>query len=435
MSREPFGELAAARSRGEARGLYSVCSSHPLVLEAAVRRAAKRGLPVLLEATANQVNQDGGYTGMTPADFASKLAALREAYGIGEELAAFGGDHLGPHPWRDRPAAQAMDRAEALVRAFAAAGASKLHLDASMALGGDPGPAPEPSVVAARAARLCAAAEDEHRKLASRDASAKPPVYVIGTEVPVPGGFVGHEGEGPAPTSGEDFLATLSLQKEVFSKAGLGEAWTRVMAVVVQPGVEFDSQGICAYDRKGASGLKRALASAKGVYFEGHSTDYQSDAALRELVEDGFAFLKVGPALSFALREALIGLSHIEAELLGRPGTNSLAAALRLAMRDDRHWKGYYPEGDELALLYSLSDRARYYWDSPSLSAEVSRLFSSLEGRAIPPGLLSQYLPRLGGPHAAAALGGRSGPRDLAMLSVDAELARYEAACFPGGAR
>lgn len=432
MSCGPFEELAAARSGGRTRGLYSVCSSHPLVLEAAVRRSAGNGRPLLVEATANQVNQEGGYTGMKPMDFAARLRALRERYGVGEEQVIFGGDHLGPHPWRKLASKIAMAKAEKLVRAFVSAGARKVHLDASMALGDDEGAAPPPAVVAARAARLCAAAEDEYRILASNRDSVPPPVYVVGTEVPVPGGVSAEGPEGPMPTRPADFLATVSLHEEHFSRAGLRQAWERVVAVVVQPGVEFDSTGLSPYMRSKASGLKAALASTHGLWFEAHSTDYQSDETLRELVEDGFAFLKVGPALSFVLREALFGLSAIESELRDEQGM-PIASALRGAMlADDRYWRDYYPSGEGAELLYSLSDRARYYWDRPGPAAEVERAFAASDDAIIPVGLLSQYLPRLGGAHAALASEGGSSPRELAMDAVGTELARYEAACFPG---
>jgi len=432
MRVDPFEELAAARKRGEARGLYSVCSSHPLVLEAAVRRVARNGRPLLIEATANQVNQDGGYTGMKPADFASRLDALRAEYRVSAGAIEFGGDHLGPYPWRRLPADEAMAKAEALVRAFVAAGARKIHLDASMSLGGDPGQAPRMEVAAARAVRLCAAAEDERRRAA---AGAPAPIYIIGTEVPVPGGAHGEEeGEdsGPAPTEAKDFLAMVALHERLFAEAGLADAWRRVAAVVVQPGVEFDSNGLSPYRRDRAASLVAALSSRPGLGFECHSTDYQSDDSLRELVEDGFRFLKVGPGLTLALREALVGLGAIEAELEGRRGDNRLVGAILKEMRaDDRDWKGYYGPGDELAFVYSLSDRVRYYWGRPSLSSEVVRLLSSLEGRPVPAGLLAQYLPRLGGPHRAVRAASALRPREILMDSVDAELARYEAACFP----
>ena len=432
MTTDPFAELAAARSRGVARGLYSVCSAHPLVLEAAVRRAARRGLPVLVEATANQVNQSGGYTGLRPADFASQLNALRERCGVSDELVVFGGDHLGPYPWRGLPAERAMQEAETLVRAFVAADARKIHLDASMALGGDPPGGVSPRLAAERAVRLCAAAEDEHRRTAVQGQSALPPVYVIGTEVPTPGGLQASGEKGPAPTSGRAFAETLGLHRELFLDAGLAEAWGRVIAVVVQPGVEFDSRGVSPYRRERASELSRALGGADGRTFEAHSTDYQSDDALRALVEDGFAILKVGPALTFALREALLGLSEIETRLNRGPRHGGLAETLRHVMQKDaRYWEGYYQPGDELALLYSPSDRVRYYWEKQEVSAEVTRLLDSLSHADLPPGLLSQFLPRLGGPQAALCLAPDARPRGLVLAAVDAELARYESACFP----
>lgn len=46
-----------------------MCSANPYVIEAALRRGLDFNASVWIEATANQVNQDGGYTGMTPIDF------------------------------------------------------------------------------------------------------------------------------------------------------------------------------------------------------------------------------------------------------------------------------------------------------------------------------------------------------------------------------
>ncbi|MGA7243577.1 MAG: class II D-tagatose-bisphosphate aldolase, non-catalytic subunit, partial [Terracidiphilus sp.] len=56
-------QLAAARRKFQPRGIYSVCSAHPWVLEAAFDQAIKDGSDLLIEATSNQVNHLGGYTG------------------------------------------------------------------------------------------------------------------------------------------------------------------------------------------------------------------------------------------------------------------------------------------------------------------------------------------------------------------------------------
>ena len=71
-------QIIQAQKRGEARGIPSLCSAHPTVLETALKRAAKSENPILIESTCNQVNQFGGYTGMTPADFALFIRRMAE---------------------------------------------------------------------------------------------------------------------------------------------------------------------------------------------------------------------------------------------------------------------------------------------------------------------------------------------------------------------
>lgn len=130
--------LLAANRRGEQRGVTSVCSANPFVLEAAAARAARHGSLLCIESTASQVNQEGGYTGTTPATFAAGVRATAAAEGLSAELLVVGGDHLGPFPWSDQPAAAAMAHAATLVRDCVLAGYQKLHLDASMSCADDP---------------------------------------------------------------------------------------------------------------------------------------------------------------------------------------------------------------------------------------------------------------------------------------------------------
>ncbi len=187
--------------------------------------------------------------------------------------------------------------------------------------------------------------------------------------------------------------------KHAFALNGLDSAWERVIAMVVQPGVEYADERVVEYNRTAAAGLTACLKDWPGLVFEGHSTDYQPRERLREMVEDGVAILKVGPALTFGLREGLFALERIEAELVKlRPfPVSGFRTTLEWAMREnDRHWSGYY-HGHEADLCYarafSYSDRARYYLPVPRVSAAVSTLLSNLDREGIPPALLSQYLP------------------------------------------
>jgi D-tagatose-1,6-bisphosphate aldolase subunit GatZ/KbaZ len=377
------------RQAGMVSGIYSVCSAHPWVIRAAAEEAASRESLLLIEATSNQVNQFGGYTGMRPAAFRTFVLGHAADAGLDVKSLVLGGDHLGPNPWRGLAAEAAMQHAEAMVAEYVAAGFTKIHLDASMPCGGDPAQLSD-EVVALRTVRLCDAAE---KARGGGDA----PVYVIGTEVPTPGGAT-HSMEGLQPTSDAAAARTLAVHKLAFEEGGLGEVWPRVIALVVQPGVEFDHDSVVSYDRAKARPLVDWLrGQPEKIVFEAHSTDYQLPDAYGELVDDSFAILKVGPALTFALREALYALEDMEAQLLGEGRRSALSRVVEETMlREPADWLAHYAgtaEEQKLLRLYSYSDRVRYYWHRPEIAAAVERLVANLTEVKVPESMLSRYLP------------------------------------------
>jgi D-tagatose-1,6-bisphosphate aldolase subunit GatZ/KbaZ len=132
-------DLVARHKSGQACGIYSVCSAHPLVIEASFAHALKAGVDtVLIEATCNQVNQDGGYTGMTPKMFRDFVHAIADKVGLSRDRVLLGGDHLGPNPWTSLGAEEAMQKAEVLIEQYVAAGFRKIHADCSMSCADDP---------------------------------------------------------------------------------------------------------------------------------------------------------------------------------------------------------------------------------------------------------------------------------------------------------
>ncbi len=379
----------AKRKRGVPSGIYSVCSAHPWVIRAAAEQAAEANSLLLIEATSNQVNQFGGYTGMRPAEFRSFVLEHVTAAGLNESSLILGGDHLGPNPWRTLSADKAMAHAVTMVAEYVQAGFTKIHLDASMACGGDPAPLSDEDV-ARRAAELCKAAE------AART-PGNAPIYVIGTEVPVPGGAT-HSVKELNVTSTSSAAYTLEVHQRIFQEQGLGEVWPRVIALVVQPGVEFDHDAVVAYDRAKARPLVDWLrAQPEDIVFEAHSTDYQLPEAYVELVEDGFAILKVGPALTFAMREALCALEDMESQLVPEAQRSSLTRVIEETMlREPANWQPYYsgsPAAQKLLRLYSYSDRIRYYWNRPAIAEAVDCLIANLNAVTIPESMCSRYLP------------------------------------------
>ncbi len=376
-------------------GVYAVCSAHPWVIDAAIQQAVEDGSVLHVESTSSQVNQLGGYTGQTPGQFADFVHSAARRMGLPRDRILLGGDHLGPFPWRATAADCTLKKAYELVRACVLAGYGKIHLDTSMACADDAKILSE-HIVAQRAAVLCEAAEEALKDLPS---GAALPLYVIGTEVPAPGGESA-SGAPPIVTTVENLHQTLQIFEQAFAERGLSAAWQRVIAVVVQPGVEFGDNIVFEYDCSKTRSLSAGLPQSPSLVYEAHSTDYQPPSALARMVEDHFAILKVGPWLTFAFREAVFSLSAIERELLaGRKGPrlSQVREALdRVMLKDPAHWRSYY-RGDEQQLrflrAYSYSDRCRYYWHETSVQAEIELLLKNLTAHPVPWALLSQFLP------------------------------------------
>ncbi|MFZ7240359.1 tagatose-bisphosphate aldolase subunit KbaZ [Avibacterium avium] len=418
--------LIQRHKAGEATGIYSVCSAHPLVLEASLLQAKQDQTPLLIEATSNQVDQFGGYTGMTPADFRHFVEKLADEVGFPRDQLILGGDHLGPNRWQGLAADEAMANAEKLIEAYVAAGFEKIHLDCSMSCKGDPVPLSD-DIVAERAARLAVIAE----QTAAKNGFADRIVYIVGTEVPVPGGEAEEIAELEV-TSPSAAKATINAHQQAFARVGLEHIWPRVIGLVVQPGVEFDHTKVIDFIPEKAQSLSQVVNDYENLVFEAHSTDYQTEEAYKALVKNHFAILKVGPALTFALREGLYALCAMEDYLFPAEQRSNLLAVLEEQMlAHPENWQKYY-HGTELeqrfARSFSFSDRIRYYWTNPEIAAAVEKLFVNFENVDIPLPLLSQYLPE----QYAAVRAGTLAPRgkDVVLDKVRAVVRQYALASF-----
>lgn len=395
--KHPLQVMMDRRRSGEKCGSPSYCTANELVLEAVLRRAKELGEPVLIEATANQVNQFGGYTGMKPKDFYWNVLDMAERLGVPESQVILGGDHLGPLLWQAEPEAEAMAKSEELVRQYVAAGFTKIHLDTSMKVADDPEGPLSTETVARRGVQLYQVCMKAYEELLKTKPEAMRPVFIIGSEVPIPGGAQEAE-DSLAVTKPEAFEDTVRTYRRMFEQAGVPDGWKDVIAVVVQPGVEFGDDQVFLYNREAAKELCAKLKEYPEVVFEGHSTDYQSAQCLREMVEDGIAILKVGPAVTYGLREALFALTMMERELVPAAEQAYLIETLEQAMTENpSNWQKHYHGSFKqlgLARKYSFSDRARYYMGDGNVAAAIEKLFSNLEKYPIPMNMLHQYMPR-----------------------------------------
>lgn len=394
----PLIEIIEKRKSNINSAIPSYCCANKYVIEAVLEQGKRFGDYILIESTSNQVNQFGGYFGMTPHDFRKYVQEIAEKVGFDFNKVILGGDHLGPQPWQSLNEKEAMTNSKELVRQCVLSGYKKIHLDTSMRVADDDISVKlSTETIAKRGAELLMAAEEAFEEVLKKDADAIHPVYVIGSEVPIPGGAQNETPELEI-TSPEDFRETVDVYKDIFKKMGLQDKWQYVIAVVVQPGVEFGDDEVDHYDRMKARFLVAELKNYPELVFEGHSTDYQTPKKLKEMAEDGIAILKVGPALTFSFREALFALSHIEKDLIADESkrANFIEVLEREMLIEPKDWINYY-HGDEnelkFARKYSFSDRSRYYLTNQNVNAAIEKLIANLENIKIPLSIIHQYMP------------------------------------------
>ena len=393
----PLYSLVKKRQNGIFSGIPSFCSANKLVIEAILEQSKRFDDKVVIEATSNQVNQFGGYFHMTPADFRDYVYQIADKLNYDKSNIILGGDHLGPQPWQKLSEAEAMANSRELVRQTVMSGYLKIHLDTSMRVGDDdPNEPLLDETIARRGAELMVVCEQAYQELLKLDPDAIHHVFVIGSEVPIPGGA--QDDEGLQVTKPSAFEDTILAYKDQFAKHGIADLWKYVIAVVVQPGVEFGESDIHKYDRLEAFDLCQKLKEYPDIVFEGHSTDYQSPEALKQMVEDGIAIIKVGPALTFAVRQAMYALSYIERELIEDDSQRAhYIETLEAEMvADPKDWVNYYKGTEKekaLARKYSYSDRSRYYICNESVENARRKLFENLRHVDIPMGMLMQYMP------------------------------------------
>ncbi|MFM7335742.1 MAG: class II D-tagatose-bisphosphate aldolase non-catalytic subunit [Tabrizicola sp.] len=407
-------QIIAQNRAGEAIAIPSVCTAHPDALEASLTLAETLDQPIVVEATSNQVNQDGGYSGLKPADFISFVRKIAEQSHVTHERILFGGDHLGPQAWRKLPAENAMAKAHQMVADYAAAGFTKIHLDCSEGCAGEPAQLPD-EITATRSAALAATALKH-----APDPSDL--LFVIGTEVPPPGGARTDDHGDIPPTTPDSAKATLAAHRDAFQAAKI--PLDLIGGLVVQPGVEFSPMEVHHLPLAREPHLLDALADWPKVCFEAHSTDYQQPEAYPRLAQLGFAFQKVGPALTFAWREALYALDAIRAQNGWATGPSLPDVMEDVMLVNPTYWQAHIHGSDQrLQRHFGLADRIRYYWPDPKAQQAVNRLLSDLADKRLPDPVLQAHF--RAEEVATARKSRHSLPRALALARVQTALRPY----------
>lgn len=382
------------------KGVLALTGSEPFVIRACMKYAKAHGAPLLVEATVNQVNQFGGYTGMRAKDYAAMVSGIAKEQDFPLDKVVLCGDHLGPFIWQHLPEKEAMENSRVLVKEYVEAGFRKIHLDPTMHLADDDHSKPlSLETISRRVVELAKVSEETFAASGSKSAWPCRPVYVIGSEVPTPGGT--EEDEGMQVTRPNDLRTSIEGFKNAFLANGLPQVWEDLVVVVAQIGVEFADETIHDYNHEAALPIVELLNKEyPQLYFESHSSDYQTFDHLKQMAEDRVGILKVGPGLTFAMREGLFALSFVEKELQDLHGYQpaNFIETLEQAMLDSKpnYWEKYYHgNAAELKLKrkYSFSDRSRYYLAHPEVVKAMQKLFANLDGITIPLSVVAQFMP------------------------------------------
>ena len=381
-------DLVGATGAANLSGLFGLLGASAGAAGGA-RGGAGRGRSRAHRGTANQVNQHGGYTGLPPGAFRDLVSAWPTRRGCRASACCWGGS-----PGTERLAGPAGGRGARASRRHGRGVRERAATPRSTSTALCPARRPRAlsdAVVAERTAALCALAE-----AAWREAAARPPVYVIGTEVPVPGGAQETLTISPSPSPRQRSRRSRLTERrsEAGPRCGVGThpRAGRSAGGGVRPRPRHRLRA-----RHGHVRSSECLERNRDLVFEAHSTDYQSRQSLAGLVRDHFAILKVGPGAHLRAARSTVGAGTIAREWRGEGEARACGRRCsRRCARIPSHWRRYYHgEGRALALQleYSLSDRIRYYWPVPAVTRHSRGSRSAFAAAAPPQSLLHEYLP------------------------------------------
>ena len=261
-----------------------------------------------------------------------------------------------------------MARARDLVRDFVLAGFTKIHLDASMRLADDPSDRPlDETTVAQRAADLCAVAE---AAMGSLPANAPRPVYVVGSEVPIPGGELadfgrpgGDERRRRRAHAGRDASRVHGVRRRQRPRARPGARHAARRGVRDAVIFAYDERAAaalapkCRTSRRWSTRRTPRTTSRRRPLARWSATTSRSSRSAPALPS------RSGRRCSRWRRSSASGWSASRGR---RIGLRDNAPA-----RDDRAPRALEPffggaeEELRFARDFSFSDRSRYYWPSP----------------------------------------------------------------------
>ena len=356
---------------GISRTLFAACPNSLSVIKASFRAAKRNNAPIYFATTLNQVDCDGGYTGMTQSEFTKILRREAEAvHYTGPYIVAI--DHGGP--WlKDKQTQERWDTERAMegvkksYEAALLAGYDLIHVDPTVDIFLPKGEIIDIHVVAKRTVELI-----HHAETFRKAHNIAPISYEVGTEE-VHGGLAD-------PTTFDTFLHDL---KEGLAAVGLGDVWP--CFIVGKVGTDLHTT---TFDPEVAKDLT-AKVRPYGSYIKGHYTDDVSNPEAYPL--SGMGAANVGPEFTMNEYDALAELEEEETKQYeaGRiPQRSRITAVLWQKVYESGRWKKWL-HGDEVGKdlgeiskerqLWLVKTGCRYIWQTPEALVARQQLYDNLQ--------------------------------------------------------
>ena len=360
---------------GAKRTIFAACPNSLAVIRAALKSSKRCNAPVKFAATLNQVDTDGGYTGLTHAEFVNTIRLHARNLNVKSPV-IIAIDHGGPwlkdlHKTGNWPYERTMSAVKKSFEAAIDAGFDLIHVDPTVDI---TLPGREPisiDLVAQRTIELIVHAER------FRISNGYPRIsYEVGTEE-VHGGLADLN----------VFKRFLDLLRHGLQKEGLNEVWP--CFVVGKVGTDLHTT---TFDPAVASELTR-IARSYGSLIKGHYSDNVTNP--EAYPESGMGAANVGPEFTEREYDALAELEELQQSLLteGRIAKPAgMKKQLREAVIKSGRWKKWLLKGEDPSDFQAATKErqewliktgCRYIWEDPEVVAARTLLYRNLSIQGI----------------------------------------------------
>jgi D-tagatose-1,6-bisphosphate aldolase subunit GatZ/KbaZ len=362
-------------STGIPRTIFAACPNSYAVIKASLRSAKRNNAPIKFAATLNQVDLDGGYTGLTQKQFVKTIRQEAKAiHFTGPVIIAI--DHGGPwlkdlHTREKWSYEESMNAVKRSFEAAIEAGYDLIHVDPTIDITLPKGEIIDIEVVANRTIELIVHTEQFRRK-----GNYPKIAYEVGTEE-VHGGLADLR----------VFNRLLDLLKKGLKQNNLSDVWP--CFVVGKVGTDLHTS---TFDPDVARQLTD-IVSPYGSVIKGHYSDNVTNPEAYPL--SGMGAANVGPEFTEREYEGLMELCDLEKELYvkGRVARLSeLKETLWNAVIASNRWMKWLLAGESVHDFYYNSPArqewlvktgCRYIWENAEVIAARSRLYRNLQYNGI----------------------------------------------------